>query len=112
MLTRTSPDGAWIHLGGDAAHHFCLLTGEGQVASSVFSTVITWCRSASHFFVVAAGAVRCVHVNREVAEESIRRIGKLLDISRVQVLIAHDFNWYNANKGGGSFFPGTIPPLT
>lgn len=95
VLARTSPDGAWIHLGGDAAHHFCLLTGEGQVA-----------------YTVNAGAVRCVHVNREAAEESIRRIGRLLDISRVQVLIAHDVNWYDANKGGDSFFPGTIPPLT
>ena len=96
MLARMSPDGAWIHLGGDAAHHFCLLTGERQVAYSVN----------------AGGAVRCVHVNREVAEESIRRIGKLLDISRVQVLIAHDVDWYDANKGGDAFFPGTIPPLT
>ncbi|KAF8557811.1 Metallo-hydrolase/oxidoreductase [Imleria badia] len=86
VLARTSPDGAWIHLGGDAAHHVCLLTGKGQVAYSV-----------------NAGAVRCMHVNKEVAEESIRIIGKLLEIPRVQVLIAHD--------DGDAFFPGTIPPL-
>lgn len=41
---------------GDAAHYFSLLTGEEQVAYSV-----------------NAGAVRYVHVNRDEAEESIRR---------------------------------------
>ncbi|KIJ20844.1 hypothetical protein PAXINDRAFT_25650, partial [Paxillus involutus ATCC 200175] len=92
VLARTSSDGAWILLGGDAAHDFRLITGEREVA-----------------YFNDGGVVRCVHANKEVADESIRRIGKLLGIPRVQILIAHDYNWYNANKGGKAFFPGTIP---
>lgn len=46
----------------------------------------------------------------EVAEGSIVKFGTLLDIPRVQGLIAHDADWYNANKGGEAFFPGMISP--
>ncbi|KIJ65713.1 hypothetical protein HYDPIDRAFT_110861 [Hydnomerulius pinastri MD-312] len=96
VLARTSSDGAWILLGGDSAHDFRLITGEREVAYSVNDT----------------GVVRCAHINREVAEETIRRIGKLLKLPRVQVLIAHDYNWYNTNKGGAAFFPGAITPVS
>ncbi|KIJ65714.1 hypothetical protein HYDPIDRAFT_110862 [Hydnomerulius pinastri MD-312] len=96
VLARTSSDGAWIYLGGDSAHDFRLITGEREMAYSVTDT----------------GVVRCAHVNREVAEETIRRIGKLLKLPRVQVLIAHDYDWYNANRGGVAFFPGIISPVS
>ncbi|KAH7909074.1 beta-lactamase-like protein [Hygrophoropsis aurantiaca] len=95
LLARTSGDGSWILLGGDAAHEFRLVTGEKQIAHRID----------------ALGHVMCMHVNKEQAEDTIRRMGLLLKIPRVQVLIAHDYVWYDANKGGSAFLPGVIPPL-
>ncbi|KAH7908591.1 beta-lactamase-like protein [Hygrophoropsis aurantiaca] len=95
ILARTSNDGAWIFLGGDAAHDFRLITAEKDVAYSVD----------------ICGHVTCAHLNRDVAVETIRRIGALLEIPRVQILIAHDYTWYEANKDGPAFLPGVIPPL-
>ncbi|KAG2122700.1 hypothetical protein BD769DRAFT_1629191 [Suillus cothurnatus] len=45
------------------------------------------------------GAVTCAHQYQEVAEESIRRMRWLLEILRVQVLVAHDTVWYEENNG-------------
>ncbi|KAH7929093.1 Metallo-hydrolase/oxidoreductase [Leucogyrophana mollusca] len=95
LLARTSSDGSWILLGGDAAHEFRLVTGEKEIA----------------YRVDALGHVMCSHVNKEQAAETIRRIGLLLNVPKVQVLIAHDYVWYEANKGGPAFLPGAIPPL-
>ncbi|EGN96612.1 hypothetical protein SERLA73DRAFT_75496 [Serpula lacrymans var. lacrymans S7.3] len=95
VLARTSASGSWIFLGGDSAHDFRLVTGEKEVA----------------FRFDEAGHMLCAHANKDDAVETIRRIGSLLNIPRVQVLIAHDSTWYNKNKGGPAFFPGTIPSL-
>jgi hypothetical protein len=57
------------------------------------------------------GAVTCMHEHKEVAEENIRRMRSLLDIPRVQVLIAHDSDWYQENKDKKVFLPHRIPPL-
>ena len=55
----------------------------------------------------------CVHTDREKAVEHIVRVRELLSIPRVHVLLAHDdAAWYEANKGGDAFLPGTIPPKT
>lgn len=35
----------------------------------------------------------------------------LVQVGKVQVLIAHDVPWYEANKGGPAFLPGVIPAL-
>ncbi|KAG0709237.1 beta-lactamase-like protein [Suillus ampliporus] len=94
VLARTSSDGAWILLGGDSAHDYRLITGEKEVAHSVDSS----------------GCVRCMHVDMEKAVENIARIRSLLGIPRVQVLIAHDWKWYEENKGS-AFLPGVIPPV-
>ncbi|KAG1817280.1 uncharacterized protein BJ212DRAFT_1568446 [Suillus subaureus] len=67
ILARTSPDGAWILLGADSAHHPDLITGK------------------------------------------IMR--SLLEVPRVQVLIAHDIYWYEENKGKEVFLPHIILPL-
>ncbi|KAG2352672.1 beta-lactamase-like protein [Suillus spraguei] len=96
ILARTSPDGAWILLGADSAHHPDLITGKMQVAYHVDAKT---------------GAVTCVHQYKEVAEENIRRMRSLLEIQRVQVLVAHDIVWYAENKGKEVFLPHTIPPL-
>lgn len=96
ILVRTSPDGAWILLGADSAHHPDLITGKLQVAYSADANT---------------GVVTCVHENKEVAEENIRRMRSLLDVPRVQVLIAHDAVWYQENKDKEVFLPHKIPPL-
>ena len=96
ILARTSPDGAWILLGGDSAHHHDLITGKLQVAYSVDANT---------------GVVTCLHEDKEVAEENIRRMRSLLDIPRVQIMIAHDAVWYQENKDKEVFLPHKIPPL-
>ena len=95
ILARTSPTGSWIYLGADTAHDVRLLTGEKEVA----------------FMAGPNGKTLCAHANKEEAEEHIRRVGSLLKIPRVHVLLAHDWEWYEENKGGTAFLPGTIPPL-
>ncbi|KAG2129083.1 beta-lactamase-like protein [Suillus bovinus] len=94
ILARTTSDGAWILLGGDSAHDYRLITGEKEVAHSIDPS----------------GCVRCMHEDKEKAVENITRIRSLLEIPRVQVLIAHDSKWYEENKGS-AFLPGIIPPL-
>lgn len=96
ILARTSPDGAWILLGADSAHHPDLITGKMQIACHVDAKT---------------GAVTCSHQYREVAEENIRRMKSLLELPRVQILVAHDIVWYEENKGKEVFLPHTISPL-
>jgi hypothetical protein len=52
-----------------------------------------------------------MHGDKEKAVENIARIRSLLEIPRVQVLIAHDSKWYEENKGSAAFLPGIILPL-
>ncbi|KAG1741132.1 hypothetical protein EDB19DRAFT_2038912 [Suillus lakei] len=66
-LARTSPDGAWILLGGDSAHDYRLITGEREIAHNVDSS----------------GRVKCAHGDKEKAAENIARIRPLLGIPRV-----------------------------
>ena len=95
VLARTSSDGAWILLGADSAHHPDLVTGKLQVA---------------HIVNEETGEVTCIHADKGVAEETIRRMRSLLEIPRVQVLIAHDSVWYQENKDKEVFLPHKIPP--
>lgn len=94
ILARTNATGSWIYLAGDSAHDARLLTGEREVAIWHDDT----------------GRLVCVHTDREKAIEHIRRVAALLSVPRVHVLLAHDAEWYEANKGGEAFFPGVIPP--
>ncbi|PIL34060.1 hypothetical protein GSI_03769 [Ganoderma sinense ZZ0214-1] len=92
LLVRTSADGGWIYLAGDSAHHWSLLTGEGKIGHH------------PHF--------GCAHADPEAAAEHMERIKTLVrENPRVRVLLAHDEVWYNANKGGTAFWPGTIESL-
>ncbi|KAH7890737.1 beta-lactamase-like protein [Phlebopus sp. FC_14] len=95
-LVRTSADGSWILLAGDSAHDRRIVTGEKEVAHSIDAVT---------------GHVVCMHANKEQAQENIRRVRSLLDVPKVQVLIAHDVPWYNVNAGGTAFLPGIIPPV-
>ncbi|KAI1789974.1 Metallo-hydrolase/oxidoreductase [Ganoderma leucocontextum] len=94
VLARTDATGSWIYLAGDSAHDARLLTGECDVA--------TWHDDT--------GRLVCVHTDRERAVEHMRRVAALLGLPRVHVLLAHDAEWYEANRGGQAFFPGVIPP--
>ncbi|KAI0738877.1 Metallo-hydrolase/oxidoreductase [Daedaleopsis nitida] len=94
ILARTNATGSWIYLAGDTAHDMQLLTGKREVA----------------FSFDGAGHMVCAHTDKEKAVEHIGRVRELLGMARVQVLLAHDHVWYEANKGGDAFLPGTIPP--
>ncbi|KAI0666547.1 Metallo-hydrolase/oxidoreductase [Trametes maxima] len=92
VLARTSPDGGWIYLAGDAAHDRRLLTGEAGIPHHP--------------------AFGCAHGNREEAAETIARIRALMETyPRVRVMLAHDIPWYEVNKGGPGFWPGVIDSL-
>ena len=96
VLARTSANGSWILLGGDSAHDWRIVTGEKAFACVVDGT----------------GHVRCImHSDKDVAEENLARVRALLQVPKVQVLLAHDVPWYEANKGGPAFLPGVIPAL-
>ncbi|OBZ71295.1 N-acyl homoserine lactonase AttM [Grifola frondosa] len=94
VLARTSADDSWIYLAGDTAHDVRILTGERGMAFTVDPT----------------GHIHCAHAHKDDAIEHIRRVGTLLKIPKVHVLLAHEKEWYEKNKGGDAFFPGTIPP--
>ncbi|CDO72265.1 hypothetical protein BN946_scf184970.g117 [Trametes cinnabarina] len=95
VLARTNATGSWIYLAGDTAHDVRILTGEREVAVALQPD----------------GQVRCIHLDKEKAEEHIRRVRTLLDVRHMLVLLAHDDKWYEANKESGSFLPGIIPPV-
>lgn len=78
LLCRTGPQN-WIYLGGDACHDPRLLTGEKAVG--------TWNDAEGHTL--------CIHLDKEVAEETIMRIGNLKDIrsENVEIVMAHDASW-------------------
>jgi len=94
ILARTSSDGAWIYLAGDSAHHWNLITGESQIA------------------VGAPWDVKyCAHHDKQKADGHIANIQTLWKMPRVRILLAHDTQWWNANKVGAAFWPGIIPSL-
>ncbi|KIJ29721.1 hypothetical protein M422DRAFT_36866 [Sphaerobolus stellatus SS14] len=94
VLARTSSNGSWIYLAGDTCHDLRLLRGEKEI---FYETD------------VHGNICNCYHKNKEAAAEHIRRVGALNKTKGVHVLIAHDWQWYEKNKGGPVFFPGSIP---
>ncbi|PSK40242.1 hypothetical protein B9Z65_8182 [Elsinoe australis] len=93
LLCRISPT-KWVCLCGDAFHDPRLLSGEKGVG--------TWDDAAGHTF--------CIHLDKEVAEESIRRLRELEKSGgegvEVELIAAHDEVWMGRNKG--SFLPGVL----
>ncbi|KAL2839397.1 beta-lactamase-like protein [Aspergillus pseudoustus] len=74
----------WVYLGGDSCHDLRLLSGERKIA--------TWVDDYGH--------PGCIHVDREGAEETISRIRRLQQLKggEVEVVMAHDVEWWNQNK--------------
>lgn len=83
LLARTATHS--IYLGGDACHDRRLLTGEKEIGE--------WTDDE--------GVVCCIHVDREEAGRTIRRIREL-EGTGVEVVFAHDGEWEVAN--GDRFF--------
>ncbi|TFY63726.1 hypothetical protein EVJ58_g3093 [Rhodofomes roseus] len=88
LLARTSADGGWVFMAGDAAHDWRLLTGEASMADG------------PHF--------GCVHRDKETAAKMVAQIRALAEQPRVRVMLSHDVPWYEKNKGGGAFWPGSL----
>ena len=94
ILARTSADGAWVYLAGDSAHDWRLIRGQAEIA------VLDDPRGP--------GGKKCMHVDKEKAEATIKHIADVLTLPRVKVILAHDAEWYEKNKGGDQFWPGKI----
>lgn len=94
ILARTSDDGSWIFLAGDSVHHWHILDGKAKIAVGVDEN-----------------PTFCMHRDLAKAEEHIEHIKQLNALPRTEVILAHDEPWYEKNKGGPYFFPGTIPPV-
>ncbi|KAI0082606.1 Metallo-hydrolase/oxidoreductase [Panus rudis PR-1116 ss-1] len=95
ILARTSPDGQWIYLAGDSAHDIRVISGERDIAIHV----------DEH------GHVTCGYADPDMAREHQRRIRQIALSPLVEVILAHDWRWYEANRGVRNvFFPGVIPP--
>lgn len=88
LLARTSPDGAWAFIAGDAAHDWRLITGEAHIADGPH--------------------VGCLHTDKEAATGTMAQIRALAQEPRVRVLLSHDVPWYSKNKGGAAFWPGCL----
>jgi len=88
LLARTSAEGSWIVLTGDAAHDERLISGERDIAQHADD---------------GCGKPFCMHVNPTQARETIAKLGIMYYTPKVHVQIAHkavDDSYY---------YPGRIP---
>lgn len=83
LLCRTK--NRWICLCGDAFHDRRLLTGEREIG--------TWESAEGHTL--------CIHLDKEGAAQSIRRLRELekMDGEKVELIAAHEEVWWEENKG-------------
>ncbi|KAH9894931.1 beta-lactamase-like protein [Cubamyces lactineus] len=91
LLVRTSSDGGWLYLAADSAHDWRIINGQAGFAHHP-----------------KAG---CIHKNPAQAVRHVERIRELRKEPRVRVLLTHDIPWYEENKGGPAFWPGSIESL-
>ena len=97
MLLRVAPQ-KWAYLGGDCCHDPRILRGEKEMA----------------LYDDGHGNLRSVHVDTDLARDSLDRIGPLLkrpspsfnEHAEVEVIVAHDKEWREKNQD--KFFPGTL----
>ncbi|KAI0356381.1 Metallo-hydrolase/oxidoreductase [Trametes cingulata] len=91
LLARTSADGGWIFLAADSAHDWRIIRGEAGFAHH--------------------STVGCIHADPAKAVRHVEKIRELRKDPRVRVLLTHDIPWYEENKGGSAFWPGSIESL-
>lgn len=99
LLARTAPN-KWVYLGGDCCHDPRILSGEKGIA----------------LYDDGKGGVRSVHADTGEAEQTVKRIARLLKGGNVrdgnggevevEVVVAHDGEWAGRNKG--RFWPGKL----
>lgn len=99
LLARIGP-GKWVYLGGDCCHDTRILTGEKGIA----------------LYDDGKGGLRSVHADTDEAARTVERAAKLLkkgslrdekgDVVDVEVVVAHDRNWAEANEG--RFWPAHL----
>jgi glyoxylase-like metal-dependent hydrolase (beta-lactamase superfamily II) len=89
LLARVGPE-KWVYLGGDCCHDVRILKGEKGIA----------------LYDDGHGGMRSVHVDTDIASETIERVGKLMGREDVEVVVAHDGGWREKNRG--RFFPGLL----
>ncbi|VDC06379.1 unnamed protein product [Peniophora sp. CBMAI 1063] len=96
LLARTSSDGAWLYLAGDACHDWRLLRGEMRMAMGKDAHGHAYC---------------LMHTDHSEAVKTIANIRSLVEMPRVRVLLAHDVPWWDETKGDKGFWPDTIASL-
>jgi glyoxylase-like metal-dependent hydrolase (beta-lactamase superfamily II) len=104
LLVRTGPR-KWVYLGGDCCHDPRILHGESEIA----------------LYNDGKGALRSVHMDTEMARETIGRVSRLAKSAKegkvvengneessveVEVVVAHDAEWRETNRG--RFWPGCL----
>jgi len=94
VLIRTSSDGGWIYLASDAAHDVRMINAGKDIA----------------VFPAPNGKVLCAHHSPEAARENIASIRAVSKLPRVQVILAHDYEWDAVHKKD-SFLPHQIASL-
>jgi glyoxylase-like metal-dependent hydrolase (beta-lactamase superfamily II) len=92
--------GKWVYLGGDCCHDPRILSGEKGIA----------------LYDDGKGGVRSVHADTDEAARTVERAARLLGKGRameeggaavsVEVVVAHDRGWAEANEG--RFWPGCL----
>ncbi|KAM3424006.1 hypothetical protein BST61_g1398 [Cercospora zeina] len=95
LLCRTGV-ASWKLLCGDAFHDRRLLTGEKEIG--------TW------EAVDEKGKWLCIHADKELAKESIRRLREFDQATgeECELIAAHEEVWWERCKSEGREFPGTI----
>ncbi|KAM5363396.1 hypothetical protein ACJZ2D_012037 [Fusarium nematophilum] len=85
LLVRVS-ERQLIYLAGDACHHPRILNG--------YSGMATWHENGRHV---------CIHIDKDKAMETLGKIQALrmygLEGARVEVVLAHDSEWFENNQG-------------
>ena len=79
-------EGQWVYLAGDACHHSKILDGKTAMA--------TWFENGQHV---------CIHVDKPLAEDTVRRIRKLKELGfsgsgTVKVVLAHDLLFFREHQ--------------
>jgi glyoxylase-like metal-dependent hydrolase (beta-lactamase superfamily II) len=72
----------WVYLGGDTAHDPRILRGEAQTAVYRDENI---------------GTFKCAHHDKEAAEKHIQRVRELNQTMDVEVILAHDYEWFENN---------------
>ncbi|KAF2207532.1 hypothetical protein CERZMDRAFT_88386 [Cercospora zeae-maydis SCOH1-5] len=95
LLCRTGAS-SWKLLCGDAFHDRRLLTGEKEIG--------TWESQEEE------GKMLCIHVDKELAEESIRRLRDFDQLTgeECELIAAHEEVWWERCVKEGKQFPGRI----